>query len=363
MLNKKYQRYFFHALPFGITWLVFALIYALLEYGFIGVLDHYPATGNPYSFKMTMQYPVVGSFLTGLFQGLVEVIWLRRIFESKPLWVKIVVKSAFYLSLIILFLVGVSMVASAILNETTVFDTIVLTEVKDFISAFAFWSIVIYMAIIINLALAFSEIKEYFGGDTFYSFLLGKYHTPNQETRIFMFLDMRSSTSIAERLGHERYFELIKKYYSDMTQPILETSGVIYQYVGDEIVVCWFEKKGLYRNNCIECFRKISETIHKHKDDYMESFGLVPEFKAGYHIGEVTTGEIGIIKKDIIYTGDVLNTTARIQGECNKYDARVLISENLLNKLTLGNDFRVSEIATLQLRGKNTPTKLFSIAF
>jgi len=363
MLNKKYQRYFFYALPFGITWLVFALLYALLEYGFIGILDHYPATGNPYSFKMTMQYPVVGSFLTGLFQGLVEVIWLRRLFESKPLWLKIIVKSAFYLSLIILFLVGVSVVASAILNETSVFDTIVLTEVKEFISAFAFWSIVIYMAIIINLALAFSEIKEYFGGDTFYSFLLGKYHTPNQETRIFMFLDMRSSTTIAEKLGHERYFELIKKYYSDMTQPIQQTSGDIYQYVGDEIVVSWIEKKGLYRNNCIECFRKISEAIDTQKDDYVERFGLVPEFKAGYHIGEVTTGEIGIIKKDIIYTGDVLNTTARIQGECNTYNVELLISDELFNKLSPGDDFQAEEIGTLQLRGKTTPTKLFSIAF
>jgi adenylate cyclase len=363
MLTKKYLRYFFHALPFGITWLVFALIYALLEYGLIGVLDHYPSTGNPYSFKITIQYPVVGSFLTGLLQGLVEVIWLRRLFESKPLWVKIVVKSAFYLSLIILFLVGISMVVSAILKGTSVFDAIVLTEVKDFVTAFAFWSIVIYMAITINLALAFSEIKEYFGGDTFYSFLLGKYHTPNQETRIFMFLDMRSSTAIAERLGHERYFELIKKYYSNMTQPIQQTSGDIYQYVGDEIVVSWIEKKGLNNNNCIECFRKISESIDEHKEEYMERFCLVPEFKAGYHIGEVTTGEIGIIKKDIIYTGDALNTTARIQGECNKYKEQVLISENLLNKLAPGNDFRVSEIATIQLRGKTTPTKLYGITF
>jgi adenylate cyclase len=93
----------------------------------------------------------------------------------------------------------------------------------------------------------------------------------------------------------------------------------------------------------------------------MERFGLVPEFKAGYHIGEVTTGEIGIIKKDIIYPGDALNTAARIQGECNKYDEQVLISEHLLNKLTPGNDFGVSEIATILLRCKTTPAKLYSI--
>jgi adenylate cyclase len=176
------------------------------------------------------------------------------------------VKNTFYLSFIILFLVGVSLVANAILNETSVVDNIVLNNVKDFISALTFWSIVIHIAITLILALAFSEIKEYFGGDTFYSFLLGKYHTPNQETRIFMFLDMRSSTTIAERLGHECYFELIKKYYSDMTQTIQQTSGAIYQYVGDEIVVSWIEKKGLNDNNCIECFREISETIDEHKE-------------------------------------------------------------------------------------------------
>jgi adenylate cyclase len=66
MLNKKYQRYFFHAFPFGIKWLVFSMIYALLEHGLLGVLDHYPTTENPYSFKITIQYPVVGSFLAGL---------------------------------------------------------------------------------------------------------------------------------------------------------------------------------------------------------------------------------------------------------------------------------------------------------
>jgi hypothetical protein len=44
-------------------------------------------------------------------------------------------------------------------------------------------------------------------------------------------------------------------------------------------------------------------------------------------------------------------------------DEQVLISENLLNKLTPGNDFRVSEIATIQLRRKTTPTKLYGITF
>ena len=77
-----------------------------------------------------------------------------------------------------------------------------------------------------------------------------------------------------------------------MTDAILETAGEIYQYVGDEIVVSWTEEKGLAHNNCIRCFEKISTAIHLAENDYRAKFGFVPDFKAGIHLGEVTTQEM-----------------------------------------------------------------------
>ena len=359
----NFQRQILRILPFGIIWLVFATIYSFLEYGMIGSLERYPITGNIYDFKTAIRYTTLGSLATGLLQGWVEVFWLRRRFANKALWVKIVAKCFFYLVFIILFLSGISLVANASLLETSVFDESVLTIFKNFIKTFAFWSVVLYIAITLSIALVFSEITEYFGQDTFYSFLLGKYHKPNEEMRIFMFLDMKSSTTIAEQLGHATYFKFIKKYYADMTQPILDTSGEIYQYVGDEIVLSWLEKKGLYKNNCIECFHKISETIKKESKYYLDTFGIVPKFKAGFHIGEVTSGEIGIVKKDIIFTGDALNTAARIQAQCNNYDASALISEDLFLKLPTKSQFLYTEIGELILRGKAETIKLYRIDF
>ena len=49
-------------------------------------------------------------------------------------------------------------------------------------------------------------------------------------------------------------------------------------------------------------------------------YGVVPEFKAGFHVGFATVGEIGVLKKIIAFSGDVLNTTSRIQSNCNKFD-------------------------------------------
>lgn len=363
VLHPRYKRYFRQILSFGFIWLVFGLVYVLLEFGLLGSLETYPATGNKYDFTSSLLYIGLFSFLMGLAQGGVEVLWFKKYMGKFSLRKKIVLKSSFYLSFLILFLTSSTLIINAQLYNTGIFNPIVLASLGQFIREFAFWSVIIYVGVILNVALFFSEMEEYLGYGILYNYALGTYHRPKQEIRIFMFLDMKSSTTIAETMGHTKYFDLIKAYYADMTDAILETSGQIYQYVGDEIVVSWSKSEGLYQQNCTQCFEKIVKVFEKKKEQYVNQFGLVPEFKAGYHIGEVTTGEIGILKKDLIYTGDVLNTTARIQAECNTYDAKALISGDLLAELQKKNPIACSEIGALTLRGKQESVELFSLVF
>ena len=49
----------------------------------------------------------------------------------------------------------------------------------------------------------------------------------------------------------------------------------------------------------------------------MSKYGETPIFNAGMDAGVVTVTEIGDIKRDLAFHGDVLNTAARIQGLCN----------------------------------------------
>ncbi len=363
MLSPKNYRHLRQTLTFGIIWLLFGLVYVFLEYGLLGDSPIYPATGNKYDFKNALIYISLGSFLMGLAQGWIEVTWLRKRYQDKSFWNKIFIKGTFYTLLLIIFLSVLTLVMNSISFNRTVFDPVVYNSLIVFIKKFSFWSVILYAALILDIALFYSEITTYLGNEVFFNYSFGKYIKPKQEVRIFMFLDMKSSTTIAEKMGHRKYFDLIKAYYADMTDAILETNGEIYQYVGDEIVVSWTEKKGLFNNNCIVCFHKISEVFEEKKSHYNQHFGLVPGFKAGFHIGEVTTGEIGIIKKDIIYTGDALNTTARIQSECNNYGVRVLISEDLVIKLNPDPIFSFTEIGKLILRGKQDAIQLFAINF
>ena len=360
--HPLYKRYFRQILSFGIIWLFFGLTYVMLEYGLIGKLTLYPTTGNKYNVYNSLIMVSFSCFLMGLTQGSIEILWLKKYFEHKSFWIKILFKSIFYLFFVLTFLIVITLINNAHLYKTSIFDPIVFDSLLVFMKEFSFWSVIIYTGIILDIALFYSEIKDYLGKNVLFNYL-GKYHKPKQETRIFMFLDMKSSTTIAENLGHEKYFELLKTYYADMTNAILETYGEVYQYVGDEIVITWKETSGIYKNNCIHCFRKISEILDKKKNKYIERFGLVPEFKAGYHVGMVTTGEIGIIKKELIYTGDILNTSARIQAECNTFNSKILISEALSEKLEKDNRFACIKVDRLILRGKKHPIQLYQVIF
>ena len=97
------------------------------------------------------------------------------------------------------------------------------------------------------------------------------------------------------------------------------------------------------------------------KERYLEKYGFYPEFKAALHAGKVSVTWIGSIKKEIVYHGDVLNTTARIQDECNKYSQYFLVSEFMLQSIELPKYLKSEFVGELQLKGKQKKVKIFGL--
>ena len=189
--------------------------------------------------------------------------------------------------------------------------------------------------------------------------ILGKFYTPTEEERIFMFLDLQASTMLAEKLGHIKYSTLIQDCFNDLA--IVNDFGAeIYQYVGDEAVLTWPLEKGLKNQNCLEAYFNFAEFLKKRSGYYKEKYHCEPFFKAGLHSGLVTVTEVGKYKKEIAYHGDTINTAARIQGQCNKLEASLLISETLKNQLVL-DGYSYSKKGAIPLKGKQTEITIYSI--
>ena len=361
MLSNTLLKKLKDTITYVLFWFVAGVLYIILERGMMGDLTIYPSTGNPYNFKSSLIAVAVTSLFIGFGHGMLERTVFRNLFKRHPFIFKILFKTVFYAILMLVAQLLISFPLNSMALGKPLFHPEVVSTVKGFITNFIFLSILLYMAVFMFLGMFVDEMLQNIGGTVALNFFTGRYHRSKVETRVFMFLDMKSSTTIAEQLGHEKYYQLLNAYYEDMTRALIETKGEIYQYVGDEIVVSWRDHKGLEKNNCIRCFFMIKEAINRQAKRYQKRYGLVPEFKAGLHIGEITTGEIGVLKKELLFTGDAVNTTARIQGLCNELESTLLISKDLLDALTLDASYLVSPKGEYELRGRDKKVELYSV--
>ncbi len=196
-------------------------------------------------------------------------------------------------------------------------------------------------------------VNDKYGPGVFPDYLIGRYFRPKHERRIFMFADIKNATGIAESLGEEKYFNFLKDFFRHIAPAIVQTRGEVYQYVGDEVVVSWKMKWGLKHGNAIQCFYSMKKIIKYKAPKYLKKYGVVPEFKVGLHYGTVMVGEIGQIKRDIAFSGDVLNTTSRIQAMCNELDVEILASKQFADiAYRLPKGVTKKELGKEKLRGK-----------
>lgn len=215
-----------------------------------------------------------------------------------------------------------------------------------------------FMTLLINFI---NQVNKKYGPGVLVPLLLGKYSTPKEEERIFMFMDLKSSTTIAEKLGHIKYSAFIRDSFMDINRELLPYGAQVYQYVGDEIVVTWRVPDGLKDLSCIRFFFASEKHFQDRADYYKKNYGFLPHFKAGLHMGKVTVVEIGDIKRDIAYHGDTLNTTSRIQSVCNEYNKKFLVSEYLLKRIDIDHHLKTEALGMIQLKGKTSTIGIASL--
>lgn len=344
-----------------VAWTVISMIQltyevaVLKEYGF----DYRWST--PGNFMTYFLINTIAFVVNGFIGGLVIVFFLQDWIRNRSYTFGILYGVATYVILFfVLTCVQNYFVINSIWDGTGSFYTAYIQGLKDYFFSYEFARNFPFWLLVLTGTLITLFVNDKYGPGVFIKFLLGKYFHPKSEKRIFMFLDLKGSTSIAEKLGERQYFNFIRKVFMDVTPVLLETKGEVYQYVGDEIVVSWKVTDGIKDGNCIRCFKNIQESLRKLGPLYEAQFKVVPEFKAGLHVGKAIVGEIGVIKRDIVYSGDVLNTTARIQSKCNEFGASLLLSEELLNHFPKGY-LSPKPIGKVELRGKAEALSLYSL--
>jgi adenylate cyclase len=309
---------------------------------------------------------VVGSFLVGaLYAGVrygspvtgglggalcaasftsLELFVLRRnsggFIRPLPFLAYFALRSVLYVGVIVLVMVVLNEAAGAGFAGVRAFDLIV--------------SVLVTVGVILLLS-----VNDLLGPGVLFAFAAGRYHNPRIEERALLFIDMRASTAIAERLGELHYLRLLNRFVGDVSFAVAEAGGGIHKYVGDEVIATWRLAPGANPSACVSAAFAALDRIAAQGPAYEREFGVVPDFRAALHGGPVAVGELGSLRREIALIGDTMNTTARILEACRDTGNRVLASAALIQRLaTLPAGVTRRRLGELPVRGKERPIEL-----
>jgi adenylate cyclase len=189
----------------------------------------------------------------------------------------------------------------------------------------------------------------------------GKYRSPRRENRIFMFISLGGIDGIIRKTGNMELHNFINDFIHDISDTILIYKGKIVHYMEDEIVVSWRIKSGIKNANCIRTYFHLCHEIVGHFEEYHSKYGLLPKPKCAIHTGTAIKAEIGEIKSEISYFGDVINTTSRILHEGVKKGIDILVSQSVMEIIQIPTYFKIQARGSFTLRGKKNSISLFSL--
>jgi adenylate cyclase len=175
-----------------------------------------------------------------------------------------------------------------------------------------------------------------------------------------LFSDIRSFTSIAERLGAHPTVAMLNDYFERMVECISEQSGMLDKFIGDAIMAVF----GLpipHEDDEDRALRAAIAMIRSLREWNVEREARgepVLDMGVGLNTDAVVAGNIGSRKRmDYTIIGDGVNLASRLESACKHYGARILLSE--LTQAKLRGVYRLREADRVVVKGKSEPVAVF----
>lgn len=274
---------------------------------------------------------------------------------------KVSLKTGCYFLLSGMIIIGVKGFNESIYYNQPFLEYLKAPRFKNFIFEEDLNIIMIYTLLLVAITNFTKELSRKMGQGVLLNYISGRYHKPREEERIFMFLDIRSSTSLAEKMGISLYYKMLNNFFYDVTRQIVVAGGVVYRYVGDQVVFSWKVEDKQKNTRCINGYFNAKKQMQLLRQAYLEKYGEYPEFRASIHCGKVIVGEIGDVKSQIVFLGAPMYATAKIEKKCGELGEDMLISAEVLEKIALPENYQIYPAGSLEVDFLDQPLELFII--
>lgn len=215
----------------------------------------------------------------------------------------------------------------------------------------------------IGVIVFFLQIRMLIGGGQLRNIFIGKYHQPQKENRIFMFVDVANSTQIAADIGDISFHKYLNDLFVLFDKPIRSSGGSIHSYVGDAVIAVWpFGKDKRLNGRVLETAMQIEAILKNREHWFQQKYNTTPAIRIALHAGEVVVGETGNSKRQITYLGSTVNLTARIEQKTKELECNIVASEHLVSNCEFPAEMRVNDLGKHSLKGFEGKINLFALA-
>ncbi|MEG3988422.1 adenylate/guanylate cyclase domain-containing protein [Microcoleus sp. S28C3] len=195
---------------------------------------------------------------------------------------------------------------------------------------------------------------------------------PQELTATVLFMDIRSFTSISEKMRPRDLLTWLNNYLEAMTNCIMDHGGVVDKYIGDAIMAvfgvpfCHTEYREIQQDalNAVAACIAMHERLHQLNQQLRSEHKPLIKFGIGLHTGQLVAGSVGGSRRlNYSVIGDAVNVAARLEA-MNKE----IVSDSPFNLLVTGRTFAYvrdryegQKVGSIQLRGKKELTVVYAI--
>ncbi|MEY3268834.1 MAG: hypothetical protein RL480_1594 [Pseudomonadota bacterium] len=198
----------------------------------------------------------------------------------------------------------------------------------------------------------------------------GGAHSSSGEKQIatLFFSDIIGFSAIAERLAPSTLVDLVNAYFSEMSQPISDNTGIIDKYIGDAIMAFWVppfvdatKQAELACRAALEQYAKL-EAFRLQVPDVIGLRRDIPliDFRAALSTGEVVVGSVGSeTARSFTVMGDTVNQASRLEAANKIYGTRLLIDHETFSRA--GRAFETRQIDDIIVLGRLQSIRIYEL--
>lgn len=177
-----------------------------------------------------------------------------------------------------------------------------------------------------------------------------------------LFSDIRSFTTLCERLPPQQLTRLLQEYFEAMTEEVMKEEGYVDKYIGDGIMAFWgapIDQKD-QADRAVRTAQAMIRRLRELQDQWRAAGYPIFDIGIGINLGVATVGNMGSSKHfDYTAVGDTVNAASRLEQLTKTYANHIIISESTKNQLEIRPPLK--DLGEVKVIGKENPVHIYEV--